>query len=543
MHSVKVIKLMQFKFRIVLLLFILSLVGCSYIPNELKNAEQLIETNPDSALLILQHISPNRYNSDENRALYGLLMIETLDKKKLPLEPDTLLDFSINYYTKHPDGDRLGTCYLYKGRTFKYRFQYEKAMVYYMKVFDEMKNQQNIILSGRANFDLGDIYNIQGDYTAARQKYKNAFDYFSKAKIQLLVFYSMLNIGRTYHDAKDYITADKYYKKILKLTVDSMQQGALYQEMGLNFYDSNNLDSSLYYYKKIISYPYMGNNRAIRYHLLSKIYFDLNKIDSALYYATNSFKYDPTIRTQRECYRIMTNCEFVKGNVKNVTYYMNKYVLLGDSLNKIDAQIKGSYMETMHSTKKEAEANKIQKWISWSIILILTGCFLFLLRYIIEKVKKEKAEIKEVHTEEKIGIHKKVIEDKRAVLQKQIEDRKTKMLAEFKHAGTEEREQQLRNIYTELIHFDDTELFFHEMNKFLNELITKLKNRYSTLNEKEIMLCCYILLHIPTYDMLILFGYKSDDSMKSLKRRLPKKLNLENATLLEDFLLSIVSEN
>jgi hypothetical protein len=63
------------------------------------------------------------------------------------------------------------------------------------------------------------------------------------------------------------------------------------------------------------------------------------------------------------------------------------------------------------------------------------------------------------------------------------------------------------------------------------------------LNEKEIMLCCYILLDIPTYDMLILFGYKSDDSLKSLKRRLPKKLKLENATQLEFFILKILSEN
>jgi hypothetical protein len=222
---------------------------------------------------------------------------------------------------------------------------------------------------------------------------------------------------------------------------------------------------------------------------------------------------------------------------------MTRYVALGDSIRKIDAQIKGSYMETTHIAKKEAHVNKVQKWISWGAMFIVFISFLVLLRNILRKVSKEKKQILAVSNEEKVSIHKRVIEDKRAALQKQIEDRKTIMLIEFKNAGSQERELQLRKIYKVLLHFDEPEQFFAEMDKFLNKLITKLKSRYNTLNEKEIMLCCYLLLHIPIYDMLILFDYKSDDSLKSLKRRLSKKFKLENATHLEDFLLSILSEN
>ena len=142
-----------------------------------------------------------------------------------------------------------------------------------------------------------------------------------------------------------------------------------------------------------------------------------------------------------------------------------------------------------------------------------------------------------------MSIHKKVIGDKRAELQQQIENRKKQMLAEYKNAGSAEREKQLRNIYKELLHYDKPDLFYPEMDKLLNGVITKLRTRFSTLKENELMLCCYILLHIPTYDMIILFEYKSDEGLKSLKKRLPKKLNLENITLLEEFLLTILSEN
>ncbi|MHB9142940.1 MAG: tetratricopeptide repeat protein [Paludibacter sp.] len=534
---------MKFKIHILISTLLFCFVGCSFIPDELKTAEKLIETAPDSALHILQYLPADRYKSGESRALYGLLLAETLGKKKLPLEQDTLLDFSIDYYTNHPDGNRLATGYLYKGRIYKDRSQYEKAMQYYMKAFDEIRNPNDNTLLGRINYDLGDIYNIQNDYNEARKKYTIAHEYFSKAKFQLLAFYSLYHIGRTYHAAKDYKTAEKYYKKILPQARDSIQLGDLYQEIGLNFYDSHNYDSALYYFHKSIKCPSIQFNPSIRYSSIAGLYFDIKQYDTAYFYASNAFGFNIDFRTQRECYRIMANCEFIKGNTQNVSIYMNKYVALGDSLRKVEAQIKGSYIEAMHSTKKEAEKSKSIIGLLSLIVLLILGSAYIIYQLIIRRSTLEKKQIQESYTEEKVGIHKKVIEEKWAILQKQIEDRKILMMAEFRNAGSQEREQQLRKIYIELLHFTETELFLRDMDKLLNGLITKLKNRYNTLNEKEIMLCCYLLLHIPTYDMLILFDYKSDDSLKSLKRRLPKKIKLENATLLEDFLLSIISEN
>ena len=526
-----------------ILLLTFGLSACSVLPSELTTAEKLIETAPDSALHILQHIPASKLRSDKNRALYGLLMFETLGKKKLPMKPDSLLDFSIDYYSNHPDGNRLASCYLYKGRTYKYTAQYEKAMQYYLKALDEIKDSKDNVLLGRINFDMGDIHNIQGDYKIAREKYQKAIIHFKESKFQAQSFYSVLNIGRTYHDEKNYIHAQRYYRTIISEAKDSIQLGALYQEMGLNFYDSKKLDSALLYYNKVIMFPFLGRNKSIRYYMLSKIYFDMNKIDLSYQSAKNSLLYDNDIRVQRECYRIMANCDFKRRNTKNVTTYMNKYVVLGDSIRKIDAQAKASYMETTHSARKEADKNRLQKWISWTLLIVFVICFVFAGRYIVRKMKKEKQEIIETHTGEKVDIHKKVIDDKRAGLQLQIETRKKPMQAEFKHAGSAEREKQLRNIYKELLHYDEPELFYKEMDKFLNGVVTKLKNRFSTLNENELKLCCYLLLHIPTYDMIILFGYNSDVGLKSLKGRLAKRLQVKNAAVIEEFLLTLLAEN
>jgi len=524
--------------RYTLLFLGIILLGCSQQPRELATAESLIETAPDSALHILQSLSSYKYNSGANRALYGLLMIQALDRKHLPLNPNSLLDYSIEYYQNHTDGDRLATSLLFKGRAYKYAAQYDKAMNLYLKSLDEA-NTTNALLLGRIYLDMGDINNIQGDYTLAREKYRKAYTYFMEAKFQPQAFYSRLNIGRTYHEAKDYKTAQQFYKHIINDAKDSVQLGALFQEIGLNFYDSKQLDSALIYYKKVISYPYIGTNRSIRYSYLANLYFDIEQYDSAFIYANNSFKYEIGFRTQRDCYRIMANCEFVKKNTVKVTTYMNKYVALGDSLRKVEAQIKGSYMETTHKATKEAARSKnIAGYLGVTVLLLMIAGYLVSKRY-----RKEKKQMHDTHTEETGSRHKRIIQDKRFAIQKKIKERKDEILNEKKNASMQEREKQIRKIYDDLLHIDDTEFFFREMNIVLNNLVTKLQNRFIDINTKELIWCCLFLLKIPTQDMLILLDYKTDNSLKTLKNRLPKKFNLENATLLGDFLIGILTED
>lgn len=517
------------------------LLSCSHQPQELKTAEQLIETAPDSALHILQRMSPEKYKSDGNRALYGLLMIRTLDKKRLPLKPDSLLDFSIDWYQKHPDPDRLASCYLYKGRSYKYCFKYEKAMDFYLKALDEAKETKNKSLLGRINLDMGEIYTIQRDYPEARKKFGIAYSYFREGKFQLLAFYSLLYIGRTYHDASAYETARKYYQEIIPHAKDSLQKGSLYQEIGLNFSDSKQYDSALFYYRKIIKYPYIETNRAIRYYLLAKLYFELNQIDSSYFYASNSFRFNPEIHTQRECYRIMTNCKFIKGNTDSVTVYMNKYVALGDSIRKIDAQAKGSYIESMHNTKQEIV--KARRWIIVLYIFLLLVISASVYIYIIKRRrnKQEKLQAEQIRLQQKIDIRKEVVMKKREILLRKIEEKKAGQEVEWKKARPEERCNMIVKMYDELLHLNDVSFFQKEMDTVLNNLVNKLKNRYPALTEKEINWCCFYLLKIPTEDIMVLFDYKVD-SLKRMKQRLVNKVGVAGVSELDNFLKAILYE-
>ncbi len=516
---------------------ILLTTSCSRTNDRLLQAEQLIETAPDSAMTILQKYN---YNSltDTDKALYGLLYVQIRDKKLLPLEPDSLLDFSLKYYNgKQTDYERLAACYLYKGRKLKYVFQYEMSMEYYMKAI--LLNINNNTLLAKIYSDLGQIYNQQSDYSAAREKYKRAYSYYKEAKSEKSAFYSLLDIGRTYTFQHLIDSAQIFYKMVLNQANDSIVLGDVYQEIGIAYYYFNKYDSALFYLKKSINFPFIKNSKAIRYYYTADVFFDINYTDSANYFAKKAFDFGPDIRTQRECYRILTNCASIYKNSSNVKLYMSLYQDCNDSIRKIDSQTKGSYIETMLNTQKEAEKSRSWIWYLLISILLLIAGSIYLY---IHKHKRTELKIKlneENHFQQKAEIRKDIMLKMRTSLLANIERIKTEH--KLSEKGTVNFHARVKSMYDELLHIQDTTLFFYEMDGALNSIVTKLKSKSPDIKEKELIWCCLHLLDVPTHDILILLDYETINSLKRLKGRLAIKLGLENAALLSDYLLQLLT--
>jgi tetratricopeptide (TPR) repeat protein len=541
-HELMQIQFMVKQFRLIFFVSIcIFMYNCSVIPDRLKTAEELIETNPDSALHILQKTPPTAFNSDAHRALYGLLLFKTLNKKLLPLKPDSVINFSLNYYEEHHDNDRLADCYLYKGRTYMYAFQFEKAMDYYLKAMDIAQAKKDYLLLGRINSDIAYIYTSQRDYTLARKKFKLAYEYFTRLKLQDKAFNSLLDIGRTYHNAKEYCKAQQHYSTLYSQAVDSMQQGALLQEIAINYYSSLKYDSALFYFRKIIPYPYIRNNRAIRYYYLADLYFDMDQLDSARYYAENSFKYNPDIRTQHECYRILANVAYERRDTKELLVKIERYVKLGDSIRKIDAQTKGSIIEKIYSTTKDANNTRRQRLYLFGLLLFLVTVGLIVFCYLKKYSNKEKKRMKTVHLQEKIEFQKNIVNKRRITLLQQIEGIKAEHAYVYKKATPDAKEKMDHQLYNQLIHINNKENFEKEMNLMLNNMVSKLKDRYPSLTEKEITWCCLHTLNIPTIDILLLLNYKVD-SLNKMKQRLAQKTKIKGVPEINCFLNNILSE-
>jgi len=526
-------------FPYLLLLGFLS--GCTIKHEDIKTAEEVFETSPDSALNILQHFSTQNYKSESTRALYNLLFVALLDKKMLLLKPDTLLDFSVEYYSKHQDYVHLSLCYLYKVRMNKYVFQNEKAMDYYLKSLEIAQLIKDNLLLAKINSDIGDIYNYQNDYGLSRQKYLLAYRYFRRTKFRDHAFYSLLNIGRTYYEMCDYKNAGLYYDQIRTLADDSMQLGTLYQAIGLNYYKLHKYDSALFYFRQVIHYPFIGNNLSIRYYFLADLYFELNQVDSASYYVKNAIHLKPDIRTQRECYQIIVNIVSLTGNLIDLKKYMINYQDCTDSIRKIDIQTRGCILESMHDKNKKVEMNQTKLGYLFSFFFVfITLCVQIYLRFI-KRNEVVNLLAKSSHKIQKVNIRKEVILKYSDALLQKIENIKEKHAKDRKNASHDAKIKMDRKIYEEILHLNDIDFFYLEMDIVLNNLVTKLRTRYPTITSKEIIWCCLHLLNIPVIDIYLLLNYKVD-SLKKMRQRLTHKIMLSSVTKIDDFLNEILIE-
>jgi len=508
------------------------------MPNEIKTAERIMESDPDSALHILQHMHTNSMMlSSGDRALYGILLFQALDKNDKPLQPDSLISFSLNYYLNVNDKSNLAKSYYYKARVYKQAQRFDDATLLYLKALDITQSFKDYVMLGKIYSDMGDICAIQKDYKESLKKNQLAIECFNHAGDSVESCYKVIDIGRIYHFLKDYKKAHNYYKQVLSLTSDSILQGTAYQEIGTNYYWSKQYDSAQYYLHKSLRFPYKGTNYAIRCYNLADLYFDIDQYDSAFHYASLALKYPTTYFNQRDCYRILANTEYKRGDMKQIAFYMSKYQDCTDSVRKIETQTKTSVLEDLHETNGAFSKSKH--------FLILLGCLIpiiiLLSLFIVYRLRKrnigKEKQLKETEVQlEEVEVQ---LSEKQNLfidsLIHQVQETRASQAAVYKKATISQKEQMDKEVYNACLHTNDWDAFRRLMNKTFNNIITALESNYSDLTRKDLMWCCLFLLNIPNQDIALILD-SQPASLYKLKSRLTQKMNLKSTKDLDQLL-------
>lgn len=516
---------MQSKAFFLNILLGLALAGCTHLPKELENAQKLLDSKPDSALDILQH--PPRTYSDANRALYGILLFQALDKNNKTLQPDSSISFSIKYFEKANDKQHLAIAYYYKARLYKRAQQFDKATEFYLKALDLTQNQKNFYLLGKIYSDMGDICAIQKDYTKALRKYESSANLYKQVGDTFEASYKSIDIARIYRFMKDLKKARLFYKQSLSLNADSFLSGITYQEIGINYYFAKQYDSAHYFLNKSLLYPYKGTNYAIRCYNLADLYFDINQYDSALQYAIKALKYPCTFVIQRECYRILTNTEFKLSDLKQMAVYMSKYQDCSDSVRKIEALTKLSVLEDLHQTNGVVSKSRQSLIVLGIVVLIITMLSLSIVFILRKRSRKKEIELdkaKETINEKQILLRDNLIH--------KIAENRAEKASELKKGSVKEREVILLEIYNRCLQLENWNSFSKLMNQIFNNLILTLEKNYPEINQKEIVWVCLFLLHIPLAEMALILDCQMG-SLYKLKQRVAQKMNLSSTKELE----------
>ncbi len=526
--------------RILYLLLAVTLItpSCMHTNKQLQQAEQLIESAPDSAMAILKKFDYNKL-SDNDKALYGLLYVRISDKNSTEIKSDSFLNFSTMYYLKHPDNELLGACYLFRARQFFNDMQFEIAMKYYLMALDQ--HITNFELKGKLYADVGKISMQQRDYNVARSKFFLAFENFKQGNLIRPAYNVLISVGRTYTFEHKYDSARLYYSRALSETNDAFVVGNALQESGIAYYYQHNYDSAKYYFKKSIHFPYIKNNLAIRYYYLSEVCFELYETLNAQNYALKSIKSDADIRTQRECYRILANCASRLNIQNDIGKYMLYYQNCSDSIRKIDSQTKGSYIETMHNTQNEAAKSRSWIWYlsAFVLLIIITSTLIY-----VRKHKKSVLEMKmaeEKQLKQKVELRQEVVLKSRLAVETTIKELRNEMMANHRNINPDLRRKLLNKLYGDVIHFNDKTHFKKEMDTVMNNLYSKLESRYPELTQKDIQWACLYELKVSHDDIMDLLDFNIE-SYKKMRQRFAKKIAVQYIKSIDVLLENILTE-
>ncbi|MDE6843768.1 MAG: hypothetical protein K2J24_09620, partial [Muribaculaceae bacterium] len=128
---------------------------------KLELAERIMDSRPDSALAVLDSLTLSypTLDSDRDRALYGMLYTQTLDKNHLDPKNDSLISFAVDYYDRKKDIPRQIISTYYRGRVLYHREQFPQALVSLYKAKELAENDSSFFWAGMACRGIADIYN------------------------------------------------------------------------------------------------------------------------------------------------------------------------------------------------------------------------------------------------------------------------------------------------------------------------------------------------------------------------------------------------
>ncbi|MDD3079862.1 MAG: tetratricopeptide repeat protein [Paludibacter sp.] len=455
----------------------------------------------------------------------------------MDLGPDSAINFSINYYKEKSDKEHLAKAYFYKARKYKYAQQFENATKYYLNSLDLIKDGKNFEVLGKINSDLGDIASIQKDYQMAREKYNLAINYFKKVNKIDYVVYRTIDIGRTYRNEGNFNAANEIFKNSLKTEKDSVLLGIILQELGVSFWYARNIDSSLVYLYKSLLYPYKGNDFSIRCFTLADLYFTKEDYDSATFYANKALRYPIGIFTKKECYRVLANTSYLKGDYKQMADYMTMFQVYSDSVGRVKDQTKATVIEDIYQSSEKV--SKTRHWLMLVGSILPFVIAITLLIYFRLKKKNKGNEEKLEQQEEKIvqvtqELHQKHDLLKASLLQK-IEDTRSLQMNKYKKASVPEREIMDKVIYHTCLHINNWKEFSGLMNYTFNNIVDFLEKKFPGLSKREIIYCCLTLLDFSTYDMTLVLECQTV-SLYKLRQRIVQKMGMENTKELDNYL-------
>ena len=324
----------------ILLITLLLMAGCgrpaeTTLSAELQRAEDLMYSHPDSALHILQAMTPPE--DELNRATWALLLTQAKYKCDIEIWHDHLNEAYEFFHAKHDMQQRALAAY-HQGIYYRlHKKEMEKALEFYMEAKEAVEQS--------SDYNLGHLINIHISFIYVYQKlYKYAEDYCLKAKEYALlscddyyISHSFLNLARIYSVQKDYQKSIDYYNKALDIAKQIKNKKNRDLLVSTELTELSNIYAYQQEYDKSLSAireAMQIDSTKQQLLVVGNLYYKMNQRDSAYYYLEQAVKSD-NIYTVKTAYQVLYALSKKSKDYERFVDYSSKLRTVTDSIYKL----------------------------------------------------------------------------------------------------------------------------------------------------------------------------------------------------------------
>lgn len=522
---------------------------------DIKQTEALLETRPDSALMMLNKVDPKTLSTSEY-ASYCLLMTEALGKNQLPITSDSLISVAVEYFNDKGDLDTKARSYFYAGWVNQEMQNTKQAMEYFLKSADFAEDGTDYKLQYLIYYYLGDLYFKENLYDSALRVNKQAFRFSKLLNNKSYMVYALRNSALAYSGKGQNDSSIIYYSRAIDLLPrsDSATLATLLNEMGGKYNQNGNFPRAIQCVNKAINLKPAYTELLYFYITKAHTYYNSAKYDSAYYYYNKTIK-SPNLNTKAESYYRLSSIEMLRGNLQKSLDYNNTYLSYRDSIEEQSRSEMVIKMQNIYQHKKTVE--KIQyltlekdqqrtfiyliSAISVSVLLLLVTILVLYrsrkesqtreLELAVQK-EKEEAQIAKTRLQESELIR---IKKEKTLLEKEMElrtdffNRLNNLTFPFL-ATVEQKDANIR------LTDEDWDSIVKNTDAAFNHFSTRLAKAYPDLKRDEVLFCCLIKMKLGLATLSSVYSLTKDAISKRKERIKKNKMKVEDGRSLDQFL-------
>jgi len=528
---------------VVFLILVLALFSCqrSLNVNEiLSGAESVMETAPDSALVLLKSIDFPEELAAGDYASYLLLMTQAKNKNSLDIAEDTLISVAADYFLKKNDISRAALSCFYFGRVLNAKGNAEAAIQQLLIAKEYAEQVGNYNLLGLIYYDLGYIYQTQFNYPRAVENYTLAKENFRLSGNRKNEIYSLGYIGNVYISQQPpQIDSAFFYYNTALMEAEKEENPVILAEtlknLGLAYSETGEYDKAKEYTLKSMQEDKTQTYAFFNHITLCNIFTATGQIDSAFHYS----QYIPGFISEDDLFFGYTYHTLLAGMHKAQHNY-DAVILEYENLLQLSESISGKYKDQSIMNIQEKYMNEklktslqratIQR--QYFIISITIGTIVIILLIGLYKTTTSRKNKKIAEIEQKVDTLNEMLFDqgeRKNKFKELLVDRLdiSKKIAQLNLIPSNDKhlllERYNRIFEKDLQHSLDWEYLYPIINELYDGFVDKITERYPILSEKEKQLCCLIHAEFRTDEISVILSYKYK-SVSVLKSKLREKM-------------------